>query len=195
MTFYDSGKLHNIDIINGDGLAGPRGSGLSALGGAIRLHELNTGIEHAMAIALSSRRYSKDRHYVWPASRGDGFASNPTSGYLGANSYYTMGTLLAIPHDIDIEAQQWQTPQGYIIAGAAQTHGWYIVDSGTGEWGGHAIAIGLERQAAYNDLGLTIDPVTNDREVNPGKIDIAGFTADILQILRLVKAVKSVSFK
>lgn len=191
LTFYDSKSLHNIDVVDGNGLSGARGSGLSALGGAIRWQELSTGIEHALAVALSSRRYSKDRHYVWPASRGDGFAAHPTHGYLGNNPDYTMGTLLAIPHDINIDSEAWKTPQGRIVARAAQIYGMYIIDSGTGEWGGHAIAIGIERRAAYEDLGLTIDPVTDEKDIDPKKIDIAGFTSDIQHILRLVQAVKN----
>ncbi len=196
LTFYDGSNLHNIDVVNGDGRIGTRGSRMSVLGGAIRLGELGTlqeggsGINHAMAVALSSRRYSKDVYYIWPAYTGDGFAAEPF-GYLGNNPYYTMGTLLAIPSNVDIESFNWSTPQGLATAKAAQKYGWYIVDSGTGEAGGNTIAIGIERQAAYNDMGLTIDTDTNEREVDPAKIDILGFTDDIQQILRLVEAVKN----
>ncbi len=195
LTFYDGSNLHNIDVVNGDGLLGTRGSRISVLGGAIRLGELGSlqkegsGINHAMAVALSSRQYSKDVHYIWPASTGDGFASEPF-GYLGDNPYYTMGTLLAIPSDIDIGSISWSTPQGRIVAKAAQQYGWYIVDSGTGEAGGNVIAMGIERHAAYTDMGLTIDEVDNDQEVDHTKIDMPGFTADIQQILHLVAAVK-----
>jgi len=119
LTFYDGSNLHNIDLVNGDGLLGSRGSRLPALGGLIRLGELGflqkegSGINHAMAVALSSRRYSKDVHYVWPAATGDGFASS-TYGYLGANPSYTMGTLLAIPHNVDLSSISWNTPQGFL---------------------------------------------------------------------------------
>lgn len=191
LTFMDFSRLHNIDVINGDGLLGARGSRLPALGGLIRSGEINSNINHAMAVTLSSRRYSKDVHFVWPASNGDGFASDPIYGYLGDNPYYTIGTLLAIPHDIDLDLFIWITPQGSIVAAAAQLYGWYIVDSSTGRSGGNGIGISFERKAAYTDLGLTIDPDTNKRNIDPDKIDIIGFDADIQQILHMVKAVKN----
>jgi len=190
LTFYDGSNLHKIDLINGDGLLGARGSRLPALGGALRVGELRSGIKHSMAVALSSRRYSKKVHHVWPAAKGDGFASNPIYGYLGGNPRYTMGTLLAIPRDFDVGSVTWNTPQGLVVAKAAQRYGWYIVDSSTGERGGNIIGIGIERQAASDDLGLTIDK-TNNKEVDKTKIDILGFAADIQQILRLVAAVKN----
>ncbi len=197
LTFYNGSNLHNIDLVIGEGLLGSRGSRLPSLGGAIRLGELGTlqkegsGINHAMAVMLSSRRYSKDVHYIWPAHAGDGFASNPIYGYLGDNPYYTIGTLLAIQSTVDIESLSWSTPQGLVAAKAAQKYGWYIVDSGTGEVGGNVIAFGIERQAAYTDMGLTINIDNNDQEVDPTKIDILGFTDDIQQILQLVAAVKN----
>ncbi len=197
LTFYDGNNLHNLDVINGDGLLGSRGSRLPSLGGAIRLGELGTlqkegsGINHAMAVMLSSRRYSKDVHYIWPAHTGDGFASNPIYGYLGDNPYYTIGTLLTIPYNIDIDSINWRTPQGVSVAKAAQEYGLYIVDSGTGESGGNTIAIGIERQAAYNDMGLTINTANNEQEVDPTKIDMLSFNTDVQQILRLVAAVKN----
>ncbi len=51
--------------------------------------------------------------------------------------------------------------------------------------------MGIERQAAYDDLGLTIDAADNNQEVDAAKVDIVGFTADIQQILRIVAAVKN----
>ena len=46
---------------------------------------------------------------------------------------------------------------GKNLAKAAQTYGWYIVDSGTGEAGGNIMAFGIERKAASVDLGMIID--------------------------------------
>ncbi len=192
LTFFDDEKLHNIDYANGDGLLGPRGSGLSALGGAVRSGELSSGIDHAVAMMFSSRRYSKDVHYLWPASTADSYASYPFFGYGGNNPYYTMGTLLAIPYDVDIDSLRWNTRQGHVVAKAAQTYGWYIVDCSTGAMGGNSFAISIERQAAYEDLGLVIDPVTKDQEVDSNKINIEGFQADIIQILQIVKAVNNI---
>ena len=189
LTLYDDDLLHNIDVINGDGLDGPRGSGLSALGGTIRLGELDTGINHALAVMGSSRRYSRDNPFMWPASRADGYADNPIWGYLGADPNYAMGTLLAIPPSVDLQAMAWNTPQGLILAQSAQTYGWYIVDSGTGGWGGHSFKFAMERDAATIDLGLMIDPITDEMTIDPMIADADGLNLDVQQILTLVQAV------
>ncbi|MEK6647238.1 MAG: hypothetical protein AABY84_11265 [Candidatus Firestonebacteria bacterium] len=158
LMFENNEKFNqNIDVINGNGLVGTGGSGLPVLGGLITQGELNSGVNHAVAVALSSRRYSKDVFYVWPATRNDSFASNSLYGYLGNNSNYTMGTLLAIPNDFNLDSVTWKTIQGKNLAKAAQTYGWYIVDSGTGEAGGNIMAFGIERKAASVDLGMIID--------------------------------------
>ena len=61
LMFENNEKFNqNIDVINGNGLVGTGGSGLPVLGGLITQGELNSGVNHAVAVALSSRRYSKD---------------------------------------------------------------------------------------------------------------------------------------
>ena len=45
------------------------------------------------------------------ATRNDSFASNSLYGYLGNNSNYTMGTLLAIPNDFNLDSVTWKTIQ------------------------------------------------------------------------------------
>lgn len=187
ITFFDEPRLHNIDL-NGDGLKGTLGSGLSALGGLLRTGEINSVINHSLAISLSSRRYSKDVYYVFPASQGDGFASNTTYGYLGDNQNYTLGTLLAIPKTINIDSVSWNTSQGYNLAIANQKYGWYIIDSSTGEVGGDLMKISMARRAAYEDLGLEVDQMSNEITVNLNKIDILGFENDVKSILQLVMA-------
>ncbi len=189
LTLYDDELLHGIDVVNGDGLRGPRGTGLSTLGGTVRLGEINTHIPHALAVMGSSRRYSRANPFMWPASRADSFAGNPIWGYLGTDVNYAMGTLLAIPPSVDVEAIEWNTPQGLVLAKNAQEFGWYIVDSGTGGWGGHSFKFAMERNAAALDFGLTIDPQTDDMEVDSALVDAVGLNLDVQQILTLVQAV------
>ncbi len=194
LTFNpDSPFGHHIDVINGDGRLGyGRASRLPSLGGAIRMDEMNTGIFHAVAVNLSSRRYSATNHFVWPASGADDFASSTLNGYFGPNPDYTIGTLLAIPPDIDLNAFSWTTPQGRIFAQSAQDYGWYITDSGTGgRPGGDLIAMAMEVKAAKVNFGFAIDPASNLKTVDPLRFDADGFTRDTLQILTLVKAVVS----
>ncbi len=186
-SFYDEPRLHNINL-NGNGQTGTLGSGLPVLGGLLRLGELNSTITHALALSTSSRRFSKDVYYVSPASQGDGFASNPSYGYLGNNPKYTIGTLLAIPYSIDIDSVTWNTPQGYNLAIANQKYGWYIVDSSTGEVGGDIMKLNIDREAAYEDMGLAIDKTTNEITVDPSKIDFAGFENDVKTIMQMVMA-------
>lgn len=187
ITFFDEPRLHNIDL-NGDGLNGTLGSGLPALGGLLRMGEINSTINHSLAISLSSRKYSKDNYYVSPASQGDGFASNSTYGYLGNNPNYTLGTLLAIPYSINVDSITWNTPQGYNLAVANQKFGWYIIDSSTGEVGGDLMKISMSRSAAYQDLGLEVNHSTNEITVDPNKINFIAFEEDVKTIMQLVKA-------
>lgn len=187
ITFFDEPRLHNIDL-NGEGLKGTLGSGLPALGGLLRKGEFNSVINHSLAISTSSRRFSKDIYYVYPASQGDGFASNPIYGYLGNNQKYTMGTLLAIPYSINIDSISWETQQGYNFAIANQKYGWYIIDSSTGGVGGDLMKFSFERNAAYYDLGLEINHSTNEVTVDPNKINFVGFQNDVNTIMQLVKA-------
>jgi len=194
LTFNpDSPFGHHIDVISGDGRLGyGRASRLPSLGGAIRMNEMNTGIFHAVAVNLSSRRYSVTNHFVWPASGADDFAASTLNGYFGPNPNYTIGTLLAIPPGVNLNALSWATPQGRIFAQSAQDYGWYITDSGTGgRPGGDLIAMAMEVKAAKVNFGLAIDPDTNLKTIDPSRFDVDGFTRDTLQILTLVKAVVS----
>jgi hypothetical protein len=115
----------------GDGIDGAHGgSGMSVLGGTIRLGELvpNGIIRHAIKINI-------DRHYLcyndsmpgyrWPARKADGYAKE---GYSGKNPELCMGTLLAIPPCININEIGLKTEPAKILAKAFQDYGAYIVD-------------------------------------------------------------------
>ncbi len=186
----DSPRGHNIDVLHGDGLSGyGRGSGLPSLGGAIRLDELNNGPEHALAVMLPHRRYSSSQHYIWPARSADQYASDPEIGYAGPDPRYTMGTLLAVPHGVNVDAIAWETTQGAALARSAQQYGWYIVDSvGVDQT---IVGLAIEVRAAVRDLGLEIDPVTNNQSVDPAVLDVTAFNNDVIAILHLLKAVVS----
>jgi hypothetical protein len=187
LIFQDRPALH-YNVFTGSGLYnGVRGSGLSGLGGVIQAGEINTVIPHALAIMTSGRIYSKNTCYVWPATRCDSIAKDPTYGYKGPNNAYTLGTFLAIPPSINLSTIKFKTKQGYTIAIAAQKYGMYVVDSSAAT--GNRVGLSMDYQAAVTDLGLVQDPVTAYQSVDSKKIDGNAFQADIISILHMVKAV------
>ena len=101
-------RFDDADIY-GDGIAGAHGgSGLSALGGTIRLGELmpHGSIPHALKIVIEPRCYHYDPAdaspgFRWPASTADGHASLT---YTGREPALEMGSLLALPTDFDVDS-------------------------------------------------------------------------------------------
>ena len=87
----------------GDGIAGAHGgSGLSALGGTIRLGELVPGgaIRHALKIVIQPRYYHYDRNsnapgYRWPATTADGHAPATYTGVACSMSSRERGACLS----------------------------------------------------------------------------------------------------
>jgi hypothetical protein len=136
-----------IDLY-GDGTYGSHGgSGLSGLGGDLRVGELLTAApRHAVKIDLdyttdygtctkadaTCRASVQDACcYRWPAYGADSFA---VGGYGASNPGQTkamrMGSLLAIPASTDIAGMGLETAPGKMLAWTLQNYGAYIVDSG-----------------------------------------------------------------
>lgn len=189
----DSSKAHISNVITGDGLQGyGRGSSLPSLGGVILQGEISSGISHAVAVTLPQTRFSKTKNYIWPASSADSIASNPDYGYQGPNTAYTMGTLLAIPKSTDISSLGLSTLQARVLASAAQNYGWYIADaSGYAKGKVPSLQFAMEAWAAKNDLGYSVDPVTEKTSVDKSKLDDSQFISDMQKILKNLKAVTS----
>lgn len=129
--------------IYGDGLPGGHGgSGLSSIGGSIRLGELTGSqpIRHALKINLWAQKYlyysSSKPGYRWPAERADNYAA---SGYGGTNPSLVMGTLLAIPPSVTESSLGLQTPGGRKLFHALQNYGGYVVDDTA--WDAHALSV------------------------------------------------------
>lgn len=184
-TAADGSNAHGLDVRRGDGIHGyGRGSLLPALGGLLREHELSHGIRHAVAVVMPTTRLSATRHFVWPAGSADGLADVT---YQGPNPDFAMGTLLAIPRSVRLREHVWRTKQGRRLATAAQLYGWYVVDSVLAP----QVQLAIDNDAARTDLGLAIDADTGRMSVDAAKVDAAGLTADVLQILSLVRAVVS----
>jgi len=95
--------------------------GLSSLGGLIRSGEYHHGIQHALSARVNRERLSGRRNFttpgtVWPATGGD----EP------ADKLLNVGTLLAIPPDVDIRTIIGESGPAFELARAMQDYGVYI---------------------------------------------------------------------
>lgn len=136
----------NQDIY-GPGLYGAHGgSGLSAIGGALRLGELSPtsgSIRHALKINLYGRKNiyydSKTKGFRWPALRADGYASENYSKERTnpVVKECRMGALLALPAKMNLDSLGFETQPARILAEAFRNYGAYLVDD-TG-WDVYAI--------------------------------------------------------
>lgn len=118
--------------IYGDGIKGGHlGSGLSSIGGSIRLTELtkNQPIRHALKVNIWGEKYlyysDAVPGYRWPAYVAD---SNAANQYHGTNPKLVQGTLLAIPPTVRAASLKLQTPAGKKLFQALQNYGAYVAD-------------------------------------------------------------------
>ncbi len=166
-------RSDDVDILS-EGIEGMHGgSGLSSLGGAIRVGELAPGsgpIRHALKISLPGEHYlyfdhEKNKGYRWPAIKHD---SNAENSYNGDNPEALQGCLRAIPADVDLESLGLETETGKKIAWTLQNYGAYQVEGVP--WARMMIAVeegpaGDVAKEFKEDWGY--DMVTQDKEGNP----------------------------
>ena len=144
--------------IYGDGILGAHGgSGLSGMGGSLRLGEL-TGpdpIRHALKVNLWGHMdlSSEDGGYRWPAVTADSYYDDGSSAYhyAGAVPQLRMGALLAIPASVNIDALGLRTAAAKKLAWTLQNYGAYVVDDTTSESSALDVQAGVpaEFQASY----------------------------------------------
>ena len=133
--------------IYGQGITGGQGgSGLSSIGGTIRLGELlpsTPPIRHVLKLKVYAHKYlyKNPPGYRWPAIRADAYAfkKDAKSRYGGSNPNLVMGSLLAIPPSVTEDSLGLKTIPGKKIFHALQDYGGYIVDDSA--WDAHAIAV------------------------------------------------------
>jgi hypothetical protein len=136
-SFY---QFPNQDI-QGDGYYGAHGaSGLSAIGGTLRIGELTPEsgpIRHALKINVWGAKNlyydSINKGFRWPAGSADGYASSGENAYGKKRTSVLvkecrMGALLAIPSSIKIMSLKLETQPAKILAQTFQDYGAYIVD-------------------------------------------------------------------
>ncbi len=124
--------------IYGDGYYGAHGgSGLSAIGGALRVGELvseDQSIKHVLKINVFGKKNlyfdETTRGFRWPARRADAYAKSNygTSRTKPVNKECRMGALLALPASVIIDDLNLETTPAKILAKAFQDYGAYIVD-------------------------------------------------------------------
>jgi len=115
--------------LNGTGITGTRGgSGLSVLGGTIRITDIySSQIRHVLALVLNAARYYyKNPCKRWPATTCDGWG---TGNYYGGKLLAMRpGALLAIPANINLTELQLESVPGRSFAWTLQNFGAYVVD-------------------------------------------------------------------
>lgn len=130
----------DVDLFS-DGIQGAHGgSGLSSIGGTIRLGELTPGsvIRHALKCSVPGHRslYYDERTggFRWPAVKADDHAEK---AYGGEHEYFRMGALMALRPSFDLG--RLKTEPGRIVGRACQDYGIYVVDN-SGTWDTFQIA-------------------------------------------------------
>ena len=123
----------------GDGIRGSHGgSGLSAIGGSIRVGELRPGSQgpaHALKVAVYSAQVlfactTLSQCYRWPADRADSNAVGSYGSLRASNSSaMKMGALLAIPVSTNLSNLGLETEPARQLAWTLQNYGAYIDDS------------------------------------------------------------------
>lgn len=141
---YPFGNLPNETLTSEGAIGGHGGSGLSSIGGTIRLGEL-TGdepIRHALKLNLWAKKYFSysdstfgGKGYRWPAIKADGYAN--ASSYGGKVPALAMGSLLAIPPNATPESLGLKTEPAKKIFYALQDYGAYVVDDTA--WDAHSL--------------------------------------------------------
>ena len=155
--------------LNGPGVQ-PRATralpfGLSHLGGLLRAGELETGIRHALSARVSRDRMA-GREFarpltVWPA------AGNATAAT--GEQQLCVGTLLAIPPDVDLRALVGDSGPAYELARAMQDYGVYV----TGYIDAPFVLLSDDGRIAAADEWLTklvplLQVVANNSPESPG---------------------------
>ncbi|MEL7356080.1 MAG: calcium-binding protein [Cyanobacteria bacterium J06560_6] len=125
---------------------GHGGSGLSSIGGTVRLGELigSEPIRHVLKVNLDAEKYLSyadgpdgGAGFRWPATRADGYANEETYG--GQVPELTMGALLALPPAATPESLGLRTAAGQKLFYAFQDYGAYVADNT--KWDAYAIAV------------------------------------------------------
>jgi hypothetical protein len=159
----------DVDLY-GDGITGAHGgSGLSAIGGTLRVGELRPGgppPAHALKLELfAAQNYYNDGNqadcYRWPATTCDGYFDDSSSSlkYGGTNAALRPGSLLALPASVAIASLGLTTEPAKLLAWTLQNYGAYLVDDSA--WSSASICVengpaGVFEQQFQGDWGFAL---------------------------------------
>jgi hypothetical protein len=159
----------------GEGYYGAHGgSGLSAIGGALRLGELlpeSGPIQHVLKVNLFGQKNfyydNETKGFRWPAKAADSYAEK---NYGKAQTQPVveecrMGALLALPPFIDLDSLGFETVPGRRLAEAFRDYGAYVVDDTA--WDVYALVTewgpdGRVKDEFEEAWGFPIDPNSKD---------------------------------
>mgnify|MGYP004508977341 CR=1 FL=1 len=163
---WDHGAVTDI---YGDGRLGTHwGSGLSTLGGSIRLGELTSDkpIRHALKFDIYAAwwiYYSVDLPgYKWPADRADGYANEEGHAlkYAGKNPLIVQGSLFALDPSLTAESLGLKTEVGKKLFFALQNYGCYLVDDSACDAFNLCAEIGVDAEVK-NKYGFSLNGHAN----------------------------------
>ncbi|MEY4385374.1 MAG: hypothetical protein RLY20_657 [Verrucomicrobiota bacterium] len=140
--------------------------GLSNLGGLLRAGELENGICHALSCRiprpqLGGRNNFQTPSTVWPATGGDAASAE----------FLNVGTLLALPPDVNIAAKFGTNGPAYELARAMQDYGVYVTGVASASF--VLLTDGANHSRAdewLNQLVPLLQVVTNNSPVMAGKL-------------------------
>ena len=148
----------DVDIY-GDGYYGAHGAtGLSAIGGTLRLGELTPTsgpIRHVMKVNIYARKNvyydSQTKGFRWPGKSADGYAEGNyyTERSLPIVKECRMGALLALPIAMNLDSLGFETQPARILAEAFQHYGAYLVDDTA--WDVYAIMTEWSPEGRFDD--------------------------------------------
>jgi hypothetical protein len=164
----------SVDLFGDGRLGGHGGSGLSSIGGSLRVGELRKGGEaprHALKLNVDAyhellRCPSAANCFRWPAVTADSYA---TTRYGVANPTQAggmkMGALLAIPSSVSIASLGFETEPAMMLAWTLQNYGGYIVDDTYGPafaFSAESGPDGVFRDQFKSDWGFALEQRVRD---------------------------------
>ncbi|MEJ2888096.1 hypothetical protein [Actinomycetospora aeridis] len=161
--------------LRGPGIDGCHGgSSLSGIGGTVRVGEMRSSepLRHALKISLNCGLScsTEGGGFRWPATKADsGFEEN----YRGDDPEVKMGSLMALPPDVDLE--RFPSPDVRKLATALRDYGAYVVDS-TGGPSTNSLSVQAGAEPEVPSIGSdemlrmfrSLNVVTNSAQATPG---------------------------